>query len=341
MRRWLPVIAAMAAGCADSGAGRANVAGKKAHKLMVDGLERDTLVYVPEKAQGNTPAPVVFMFHGTSGDGEKFFDISRWREKADAEGLIAVFPSALTYCLKEDENGDGDWNDAGETKVTTKWAGGELGDPVKMPLCSSAEVAQLTPERRTLVSHPLADDLKFVDAMLELLSTGYTVDVKRIYASGFSNGAQFAGRLAVERSDRFAAIAMASGGLAVPAVPGARPISVLASFGEVEDGLQGLLGITRLPLEESVLRTHPLIREKLVGPLLTTLRLEDRYTYSERTINGRKTSNFDFTTSTSGAANTLRFTLVQGQAHEYPNGTNHPIVLADVLWELFKSHRLP
>ena len=29
-------------------------------------------------------SPVAFMFHGTGGDGEKFYNISGWKEKADA-----------------------------------------------------------------------------------------------------------------------------------------------------------------------------------------------------------------------------------------------------------------
>jgi len=75
--------------------------------------------------------------------------------------------------------------------------------------------------------------------------------------------------------------------------------------------------------------------------MLTTLRLADRYTYSEQTISGAKTSIFDFTTSTAGASNQYRFMLVEGQEHEYPNGTNHPIVWADLLWDLFRTQSLP
>ena len=75
-----------------------------------------------------TAVPVVFMLLGTSGTGEEFLADSRWREKADTVGFIAVFPTALTYCFREDENRDGDFVDVDELKATTsghtaRWAG--------------------------------------------------------------------------------------------------------------------------------------------------------------------------------------------------------------------------
>ncbi len=55
------------------------------------------------------------------------------------------------------------------------------------------------------------EDLDFFDALYQRLTTAYTVDAKRVYATGMSNGAQFANLLASQRSDRIAAIAPHSG----------------------------------------------------------------------------------------------------------------------------------
>ena len=41
------------------------------------------------------------MFHGSSGTGEQFLRTSGWREQADREGLIAVFPTGLRYRVLE------------------------------------------------------------------------------------------------------------------------------------------------------------------------------------------------------------------------------------------------
>lgn len=54
--------------------------------------------------------PVVFMFHGTDQNGEQFYNISGWKEVGDAQNILTVFPSALSYCVKED----------GITKSSTK-----------------------------------------------------------------------------------------------------------------------------------------------------------------------------------------------------------------------------
>ena len=56
-----------------------------------------------------------------------------------------------------------------------------------------------------------ADDFGFVDAMLEVVTADYAVDTSRVYASGFSNGADFTYTLACYLSDEITAIAPVAG----------------------------------------------------------------------------------------------------------------------------------
>jgi polyhydroxybutyrate depolymerase len=316
-----------------------NKPGKRVHRIPVDGMQREFIVYVPRRAVGHV-APVVFMFHGTSGDGEKFYNISGWREKADAEGLIAVFPSALTYCFHEDENGDGDFEDAGERHVTTKWAAGKLGDPARLPLCTAEELAALPPEKRALVDHPLMDDVAFVRRMLDFLGARYAINARRAYASGFSNGGEFTSRLVLEMSDRFAAAGIAAGSLSLPPLP-VRPISVVHFVGSVDPKVTARLGVAELPLTSSLFAELPLIAPLFVTPMLTMLRLEDAYTHHARIVSGKTVSVFGYTESSVGAPNRYRFAVIEDLAHQYPNGKNHPLVAANFLWEFFKAHKLP
>jgi polyhydroxybutyrate depolymerase len=312
-----------------------NTPGTYRHRMDVDGVMRETLVYVPEAARGARPAPVVFMLHGTSGDGAKFYNISGWREKADAEGLIAVFPSALTHCLFEDDNLDGDFDDAGEMKVTTKWAAGKLGDPARMPLCTAEDLALLPPARRALADHPLADDMAFFHAMVDRMPRRYSVDAKRMYASGFSNGGSMTSRLAQEMADRFAAIGVNAGNLElVPAVPAARPISVVQTVGEKDDRFLERLGIPALPLDETLLDI-PAFRATVDAWLILT-QLGPAYTYTAAPVNGRVISSF-----LHGSSNTYTLQVIEGLFHQYPNGTNHPVVMADLLWDFFSTQSLP
>src|SRR5688572_21968841 len=94
----LTAIGAVAPAAADFGvpcdsnadAGSAYVEGVNCRLMEVDGYPREYIVYVPAGATARMGAgeqvPLVLMLHGTGGDGTKFFNISGWREKADAEG---------------------------------------------------------------------------------------------------------------------------------------------------------------------------------------------------------------------------------------------------------------
>ena len=50
------------------------------------------------------------MFHGSSGNGERFLRISGWREQADRTGLIAVFPTGLRYRMLDTGRRITKWN---------------------------------------------------------------------------------------------------------------------------------------------------------------------------------------------------------------------------------------
>jgi polyhydroxybutyrate depolymerase len=51
------------------------------------------------------------------------------------------------------------------------------------------------------------DDTEFIRRILDdVLAVEYSVDLDRVYVSGFSNGGQMAARLAVELDDRPAAV---------------------------------------------------------------------------------------------------------------------------------------
>ncbi len=57
------------------------------------------------------------------------------------------------------------------------------------------------------------DDLGFSDALINKIQEDYTINEKRIYATGFSNGGFFSYRLACELSPRIAAVASVAGSM--------------------------------------------------------------------------------------------------------------------------------
>jgi polyhydroxybutyrate depolymerase len=69
--------------------------------------------------------------------------------------------------------------------------------------------------------------------MVAAISESHSVDPKRIYATGLSNGALFANRLGCEASDLVAAIAPIAGGVGVTCAP-PRPVPHLAFWGTAD-----------------------------------------------------------------------------------------------------------
>lgn len=78
-------------------------------------------------------------------------------------------------------------------------------------------------------------DVLFVDALLERLRARFPLDERRIYATGFSNGASLCYRLAAERPQVFAAIAPVAGFLpSVVRTPPITPIPLLHIHGTAD-----------------------------------------------------------------------------------------------------------
>ena len=78
------------------------------------------------------------------------------------------------------------------------------------------------------------DDVKFVDKLLDDLATVMTVDSKRVFATGMSNGGFMCYRLAAELSERIAAIAPVAGTLAVENPKPKRPVPVMHFHGTAD-----------------------------------------------------------------------------------------------------------
>jgi polyhydroxybutyrate depolymerase len=311
-------------------------------QVTVGGLLREYIVYEPWVTLGKSARPVVFMLHGTSGDGDKFLGISGWREKADSAGMVVVFPSALRHCFYEDDITVNGIFDADEIRAPTKWAFGGLGKASKMPLCTPDQLASLPAEARAAADHPLADDIAYFDAMVDDLKQTYAVDAKRLYVTGFSNGGQMAGRLAAERSTVLAAGA-SSAGPADPDIPTAtRPMSYVATVGTVDDRFMAALGGQPLPLTDS--GGNAAFINVMVKPFADVQRLDPTlYSFAPVALGQTDISLYAYSTSLAvpPAGNRLYVAVIEGLDHQYPNGKNHPVIMAEVLWPFFESQVLP
>nr|MBP6796091.1 hypothetical protein [Saprospiraceae bacterium] len=58
----------------------------------IDGVDREYFIHIPTNHDSSKQVPLVFMLHGTGGNGDDMYQNSGWAELSEKEGLIAVFP---------------------------------------------------------------------------------------------------------------------------------------------------------------------------------------------------------------------------------------------------------
>jgi polyhydroxybutyrate depolymerase len=167
-----------------------------AQTLVHDGIDREYIIYVPNSYDGTSAVPLLFNFHGFGGSASEFINDADMRAEAEANSFILVYPQGS--CL----NGASHWNPC----------------PIDGDNKSSA------------------DDLGFVEALVNEVSSQYTIDLERIYAAGYSNGGMMAYGLANYKSNLIAAIASVSGSMLDCIGSTSHPIPVLHLHG-TSDGV--------------------------------------------------------------------------------------------------------
>jgi polyhydroxybutyrate depolymerase len=290
--------------------------------VEVDGHPRKFIVYLPGRApEPGQRAPVVFMFHGSTGTGPQFLRISGWRQQADATGLVAVLPQGLRYRVLE------------SGRRSTKWNSFELPSEVDL-----SERPRGYPEGAPWP----ADDVGFVDSIAADLRSELPIDRRRIYASGFSNGAAFTARLAVERSTQIAAAAFSGGGLEEVQAP-ARPIPMYTTLGTLDSRALAQTGPP--PLTELPLGPFAALAEPLIGSILSTHVNTLGLDPGDFGVRSRPDStSFRWPATGTGPGGALyRFALLRGVPHKYPNAHNNPagFEAAPRFWDFFRQHPLP
>jgi polyhydroxybutyrate depolymerase len=291
--------AAPAQACDTQGeAGTGYAAGVNCRTVELDGVDRHYLVYVPRDRPAR--APVVFMFHGSSGTGEQFLNTSGWREQADREGLIAVFPTGLRYRVLDSGRRVTKWNDyslAGEVDLSELPPGYPEGSP--MP----------------------ANDVGFADLIMQDLGAGLPIDRGRVYMSGFSNGAAFAARVAADRAEHVAAAAYSGGGLTE-----VRPRSVptYVTVGTEDAKILEGTGLTELPLDPVDILTSPVVRP-FIDLHLQTLGL-DPDLFGAVADSGATSLRWP------AVSPVLRFGMVAGMGHKWPDR------LVPEYWRFLRAH---
>jgi polyhydroxybutyrate depolymerase len=335
MRRALLLIAACALGLAGAGTagsrplavpsfctsagpvGTAYQPGANCRSIVVDGAQRQFIVYVPAHPKARPAHPAVaLMFHGSSGTAPQFLKISGWREKADETGLIAVFPQGAKYFVLDKQRWSTKWNSFG--------------------LENAVDLSKRPPGYPATGPWP-ADDVKYVNSLVADVLGHTNADPKRVYLNGFSNGGEFCARLAVEGAGRYRAAGCSSGGLDKVHVARVR-IPVVTFIGSVDDRvLEQIPSLKAIPLDANELLKQPLLATFLSNHA-ASFGLANRFT----PVGSAHQLELRFTQplAGNGARNVYHFDVLDRVKHQYANGHNNPLhfVAADLAWAFYKKY---
>lgn len=184
--------------------------------LKLGDLERTYFLHIPPGFNNQQPVPLVFFFHGYQENGAYARTYTNLDQTANANGFIVVYPDGSGSASSLSWNGSGCCGYALENNV---------------------------------------DEPAFVHAIIADVTTMVNVDVKRIYAAGFSNGALLSYRLACTMSETFAAVAPAGGVLMYSPCQPTEPVSLMHVHGLTDtvvpfDG--GGSGIQFPPVKDSL-----------------------------------------------------------------------------------------
>jgi polyhydroxybutyrate depolymerase len=153
-------------------------AGDYEFSVNVNGDERVYFVHVPA-SYDKTPTPLVLNFHGGGGSPEGHKEITEMDDTSDKGGFIVVYPRGTRPDGDSERQYQRFWN-------VKRGPTGEFN--------TEGAVIEM-------------DEEKFVLLVLDDLKEKFSIDEKRVYAAGFSNGAILTNQLGCDLSDKIAAIA--------------------------------------------------------------------------------------------------------------------------------------
>ena len=270
--------------------------------MIFDDLERTFFVHLPEDYDDSVAYPLIFAMHGGGVLGyEGIEGQSQLSELSDLEDFIVVYPEGV------------------KTLGFRTWNAGDC--------CPSATILN-------------TNDVGFINALLEKLKTELSINSKKVYAAGFSNGGQLAYKLANQYPNKFAAVASVAGVLQDFHFNPEREVPIIHfhSYQDTTAPYNG--GLSDAP---NIDNDFPSIEE-------TLLLIANHYNCAliKETIFS-DTNTYDFFRY-SDCNNNVKIELYVSQdgGHTWPGGqalpnmeiTNH-FNASSLMWEFFKNYELP
>ena len=188
-------------------------------KLDVDNVSRTYILHLPQGYDHDQRYPLVILLHGQNQDADDMGRLTHFSQFAEKNGIIAVYPNATRgqwnigvhpeqpSTVSPRRGGRrGGWGGGGGGYPGGGYPGGGGGYP------GGGQGGGQNPDETRNRPEP-ADDVAFLNQMLDQLMLKYSIDSHRIYATGLGDGGFMAMRAGCNMADRVAAIAPVSAAL--------------------------------------------------------------------------------------------------------------------------------
>ncbi|MEO6419470.1 MAG: PHB depolymerase family esterase [Polyangiaceae bacterium] len=210
------------AGSADGGAGAdgasaSDSASSDGSTLDLDGAiggDRLVAVHVPPGYVAGVPAPLVLMLHGYSATAAIEEGYLKFTAQSDARGFLYATPEG-----RADSMGNHYWN--------------------ATDACCDFDATHV-------------DDSTYLSNVIKQIEAQYSVDPKKVFLIGHSNGGFMSYRMACDHGDQIAAIASLAGAMYsdVTKCAAKQPVSILEIHGTADTTIAyggGMIGVTPFP----------------------------------------------------------------------------------------------
>ncbi len=183
-------------------------------KIEVDDVSRTFIVHLPQGYDKQQHYPVVILLHAENQDADDLSRLTHFSQFAEKNGVITVYPNALRAQWNIGVRPEAQPEMARSPYGRRRYGGGYPGGGGGYPGGGGGgypggQGGSQNPDENRSRSEP-ADDIGFLNQMLDQLGLKYSIDSHRVYAVGLGDGGFMALKAGCSISDRIAAVAAVS-----------------------------------------------------------------------------------------------------------------------------------
>ena len=145
--------------------------------------EKNRQFFIYQGSSYSGDAPILFVLHGYTSRALWIMNYSGFQSIADEFGFLVIYPQGTLL----PSTGQTHWNVGGWTTSST------------------------------------TDDVSFINSLINFIDDEYSIDLKRIYSTGMSNGGYMSYKLACDLSSKIAAVVSVTGSMTNETTDGCNP----------------------------------------------------------------------------------------------------------------------